>query len=210
MRKVFLSLIGLASFCAVSAQFSVGVNANYSKYGGNLSQGTTGFGARASYEQDRTGGYLSFTNGLPITQTGTVDLIHNTGGASKEVAAEGKHSFKTFTLIGTRTLIGDAETAGKFYLGFGASYVIAKYSETIKESYDKNVYTAPDMYNDSESGFTINGLLGGEYKIGRPFVFAEIGFAFPANQVNETYVENVIPAHLVFNLGVKLPLTSND
>ena len=210
MKKIFLSLIGLASFWAASAQFSVGVNANYSKYGGNLSRGATGVGIRASYQQERTGGFLSFTNGFPITQVGTISITDNTNGTSKEVAAEAKLSFKTISLIGTRTLIGDAETAGKFYLGFGASFVIAKSTETIKESYDQAVYTAPEMYNDSETGFTINGLLGGEYKIGRPIIFAEAGFALAANQVNNTYVENVIPTHMVFNLGLKLPLTNND
>lgn len=208
MKKIVLSLCGLASFCLASAQFSVGINGNYTKYGGDLSKSTPGFGVRAAYQADRTAAVLSFTNGFAITEKGTVSVMHNSNGTSKQVAAEGRVNFKTITLMGNRTLIGNEESAGKFYFGFGASYVIAKYSEKITESYD-NSYTAPDMYNDSETGFTINGLLGGEYKVGTPSVFAEAGFAFPANQVNNTYVTNVVPAHLIINVGVKFALGGN-
>jgi hypothetical protein len=207
MRKIILSLCGLASFCVASAQFSIGLNGNYTKYGGDLSKSTPGFGVRVGFEQDKIGGALSFTNGFPITEKGTV-TVTNSSGASKSVAAEGKLSFKTFTLMGTRTLIGDQESTGKFYLGFGASYVMAKYTESITESFD-NTYTAPEMYNDTEGGLTINGVLGGEYKLGRPSIFAEAGIALPANQVNNSYVENAIPAHFMFNVGIKFSLGGN-
>ena len=207
MRKIALALCGLASFCIASAQFSVGVNGNYTKYGGNLSKSTPGFGVRAAYEADRTAGVLSFTNGFAITEKGSVSVTNVSNGSTKSVAAEGQYNFKTFTLMGNRTLIGDEESTGKFYFGFGASYVIAKYSEKITESYE-NTYTAPEMYNDSESGLTMNGLLGGEYKVGMPSIFAEAGYSFPANQVNNAYVENVIPAHVTINVGVKFALGS--
>jgi hypothetical protein len=202
MKKIILSLCGLASYCLVSAQFSVGVNGNFTKYGGDLSQSTPGVGVRAAYEKDRIAAVLSFTNGFAITEKMSVQVSNNTTGDFKTVAGEGKLNFKTISLMGNRTLIGDEETAGNFYLGFGASYVIAKYSEQITESYDK-AYTAPEMYNDTENGFTINGLVGGSYKIGKPSIFGEVGFAFPANQVGDAYVQNAIPAHLSFNLGVK-------
>lgn len=203
---MLLSLCGLASFCAASAQLSFGLNGNYSKYGGDLSKSTSGFGVRASYEQEKYAVVLGFTNGFPITEDGTTTVSHNTNGTTQTVAIQGKLNFKTITLMGNRTLIGDAESTGKFYLGLGASYVMAKYKEQITGNYDKNAYTASEMYNDTESGFTINGLLGGEYKLGKPAIFAEAGVALPANQVNNGYVENAIPAHLTINLGVKIRL----
>ncbi|HVF96420.1 MAG TPA: hypothetical protein VM871_03825 [Flavisolibacter sp.] len=206
MKKMILSLCGLASFCAAFAQLSVGANTNYTMYKGDFGKSTAGFGVRVAYEADRFAGVVSFTNGFPITQEGTVDVTEKATGNSKEVAAQAKVSFKTISLMGQRTLVGDAESTGKFYLGFGASFVMAKQVETITGSYDKNAYAAPELYNDTETGFTLNGLAGGEYKIGKPSIFAEAGIALPANQVNNAYVENVIPAHFTFNLGIKIRL----
>ena len=207
MKKTVLSLCGLVLVCAASAQISLGVNGNYTKYAGDLSKSVTGFGVRAGYEKEKYAAVLSFTNGFAITEKGTVTVTNGTG--SKEVAAEGKLSFKTITFMGNRTVIGDEESTGKFYLGFGASFVMAKYSETITESYD-NSYTAPEMTKENNNGLTINGLLGGEYKIGRPSIFAEGGIAIPANQVNNGYVENVIPAHFMVNVGVKFTLGGDN
>jgi hypothetical protein len=107
--------------------------------------------------------------------------------------------------MSNRSLIGDAESAGKFYLGFGASFVMAKYKEQVKGNLESG-YTVSDTPSESENGFTINALVGGEYKIGRPAVFAEAGFCFPANQVGNAYVENVIPAHMAINVGVRFKL----
>lgn len=146
MKKMILSLCGLASFCLVSAQFSVGVNGNFTKYGGDLGKSTPGFGVRAAYEKDRIAAVLSFTNGFAITEETTMQVENSTTGETKTVAGEGKLNFKTIGLMGHRTLIGDEESAGNFYLGFGASYVMAKYSEQITESYDK-AYTAPELYS---------------------------------------------------------------
>ncbi|HEY0041231.1 MAG TPA: hypothetical protein VGB71_11240 [Flavisolibacter sp.] len=202
MKKIILSLCGLVSFCVASAQFSVGLNGNFTKYGGYVSKSTPGFGVRAAYEKERYAAVLSFTNGFAITEKSSVDVVHNTNFTTKTVASEVKLNFKTISFMGNRTLIGDEESAGNFYVGFGASFVMAKYSEVITESYDK-AYTAPEMESGSENGLTINGLVGGSYKLGKPAIFGEVGFAFPANKVGETFVENAIPAHLVFNLGVK-------
>jgi hypothetical protein len=209
MRKIVLSLLGLVLVCAASAQFSVGVYGNYSKYAGDLSKGTMGIGVRAAYQKERTGGMFSFTNGFAITDKGTITLTHNTNGTSKEVAAEGTLTFKTITLMGLRTLIGDEESTGSLYGGFGASFVLANYKEKITESYDNN-YTAPDMVTDNQNGLTINALIGGQYKLGKPAIFAEGAFAFPANTVNNMYVENVIPAHLLVNVGVRITLGGDE
>ena len=205
MRKIVLSLTGLVLVCAASAQLSVGVNANYSKYTGDVSRGTPGLGLRVAFEKEKNSIVLSFTNGFAIKETGSVSLMHNSNGTTKEVAAESTLGFKTISLMGLHTLIGDEESTGNLYGGFGASFVLASYKEKITGSYDNN-YTAPDMTSENSNGLTINALLGGQYKLGKPAIFAEAGFAFPANTVNNMYVENVIPAHMMFNLGIKFTL----
>jgi hypothetical protein len=73
------------------------------------------------------------------------------------------------------------------------------------ESYGSS-YAEPAMESYSENGFVLNGLIGGEYKLGSPSLFAEAGIAYPANQVGNSYVENVIPAHFTVNIGVKFSL----
>lgn len=205
---MILSLCGTVLVLAASAQISFGVNGNYSKYAGTVSKSAPGFGVRASYEQERYAGVLAFTNGFAITEKGT-RTVTNAAGNSKEVASEGRLTFKTISFIGNRTLIGDEESTGKFYLGLGASFVMAKYTEAITGSYD-NSYKAPEMNKESNSGLTINGLLGGEYKIGMPSLFAEAGVAIPANQMNNSYIENVIPAHFIINVGVKFTLGGDN
>jgi hypothetical protein len=89
---------------------------------------------------------------------------------------------------------------------------MVNYKENITGSYDKNVYKYPQdlVEKTKENGFTINLGLGGEYRIGMPSVFGEVGLALPANQVNNSYVENVIPSHFTVNLGIKIPLGSSD
>jgi hypothetical protein len=209
MRKTLLLLCGLASVCVASAQFKVGAFANYSKYATNPSLGTPGVGIRASYEADRIAGVLSFANGFALKEKSSTVVTNNSTFETKSVTSEEKLSFKTITLMGNRTLIGDEETTGKFYFGFGGSFVIAKYSESITESYDK-AYTAPEMEKGTESGFVLNGILGGEFKLGNPSLFVEAGYGLPANQVNNAYVENVIPGHLTVNVGIKIPLGGGD
>jgi hypothetical protein len=205
MKKVFLSLLGLATYCATSAQLTVGLNGNFSKYGGDLNRSTPGIGLKVGYQKERFGFELGFTNGFAITEEGTVIAYNNTTGGEKSVPAEARLSFKTISLMSNRTLIGDEETTGSMYLGFGASFVIASYKEKVKGSLESG-YTVSDLGSESENGFTLNGLIGGEYRLGKPAVFGEVGFSYPANTVNNAYVTNAIPAHLIFNLGVRLRL----
>ncbi|HVG14127.1 MAG TPA: hypothetical protein VM935_04170 [Chitinophagaceae bacterium] len=208
MKKLILSFCGLASVCLASAQLSVGVNGNYTMYKGDFQKKTPGIGARISYDvQPRVTVVLSYTHGMPIKSESQVTMQSNNGSASRSVNSEIKNSFKTFNLLGQYAFVGsDEESSGKFYGVFGAGFVLAKYKEDVKETYDKSVYTPMDQIEGSENGFTLNFGLGGEYTIGTPRVFAEAGLALPANQVNNTYVQNVIPAHFVFNVGVKIPL----
>jgi hypothetical protein len=208
MKKMILSFCGLASVCLASAQLSVGVNGNYTMYKGDFQQKTTGIGARISYDLNpKVTAALSYTHGMPITTASQVTMESNDGSGSRSVASQIKTSFKTFNLLGQYAFIGGGEeSAGKFYGIAGVGFVLAKYKEAITETYDKAIYTPMDQVEGSENGFTLNFGLGGEYSIGTPRLFAEAGLALPANQVNDSYVANVIPAHFVFNAGVKIPL----
>jgi hypothetical protein len=208
MKKVILSFCGLASVFIASAQLSVGVNGNYTMYKGDFQRKTSGFGARISYDvQPKFTGVFSYTHGMPIASASQVLLESNNGSSSKNVASEISTNFKTFNLFGQYAFVGGREeSTGKLYGIVGAGFVLANYKEEIKESYDQSAYTAMDQVEGSESGFTLNFGLGGEYKIGTPRLFAEAGIALPANQVNNSYVTNVIPAHFAFNVGVKIPL----
>jgi hypothetical protein len=206
MKKIFLSLFGLFIILIASAQVSVGINGNYTMYKQEFQQKTPGAGLRVYYDAaEKYGLSLGFTYGAPI-KTPSVVTLENSSGSTQEVASEITYKFKTFNLNGNYNFIGNAGTTGKFYGSFGLGLVLVNYKEDIKESYDQNTYTPMDQIEGKENGFTINLGIGGEYKLGTPSIFGEAGIALPANKVGDTYVENYIPAHFVFNVGIKLPL----
>jgi hypothetical protein len=210
MKKTYLSLLLIfVSACAFS-QFSAGIAANYSAYKGNFRQSTPGAHIRVGYSaNEKITANLGFTYGMPIKLKNAVSVADDNGNMIS-VDSEIKYNFKTISLLGNYRFIGDEETAGSFYGQVGASYVMVSYEEVITGSYDKNTYQYPQglIGKTKESGFTLNFGLGGEYKIGTPVIFGEAGVALPANQVNNSYVENVIPAHFTFSLGVKIPFGS--
>ena len=209
MKRFFLSLVGVMTLFAASAQFSVGVNANYTMYKADFQKSTPGAQVRASYAfTEKSAAVLSFTYGMPIKTPSSVTMIDNMGNPSS-ASSEIRYNFKTFNLLGHYTFVGGDGAAGKFYGIAGAGYVLVNYKEVIKDNYDKSVYTPTDQVNGSESGFTINFGLGGEYRFGAPAVFGEVGVGLPANQQNGQYVENVIPTHIIINLGVKFSFGNN-
>lgn len=211
MRKIILSLSATLFVMAASAQFSVGVNANYTMYKGDLQKATPGAQIRASYAaSEKTAVQLSFTYGVPIKYASFLTLESNSGSDSKTINSEIAYKFKTINLVGHYGFLGDDETTAKLYGIVGAGLVLVSYDEKPKESYDHNAYTASDLLSGKVNGFTLNFGLGGEYKLGAPSIFAEAGLALPANQVNGTYVENVIPGHFIFNAGVKFDLSSAE
>ncbi|HEV7780678.1 MAG TPA: hypothetical protein VGO58_05405 [Chitinophagaceae bacterium] len=188
------------------SQISVALGGNYTMYKGDFQKSTPGAQIRVGYAaSERIRTELGFTYGFPITQASSV-LVADGIGNTVDVDSEIKYKFKTISLLANYNFIGDEETSASLYGQFGASFVLVNYKEDITGSYDKNVYTNPlnQIGKTNESGFTINLGLGGEYRFGTPAVFAEAGIALPANQVGNTYVENVIPSHFVFNLGVRI------
>ena len=88
----------------------------------------------------------------------------------------------------------------------GAGLILVNYEEQLKGSVPPGSSPIDQVEKTNENGFTINLGLGGQYSFGRPKIFAEAQLALPANQVNGAYVENVIPAHIIFNVGVRFSL----
>lgn len=215
MKKMYLSVLGLFTLAAASAQLSTSAHVNYTMYKGNLQQSTPGAGVRLGYNfSQKVTTVLGFAMGAPITEPSSVTLMDGSGN-SKTVASEFRYKFKTIHLLGQLAFAGDEETRGKFYGSAGIGYVIAGYTEKIKEDYDKAIYQPMNQSEKgSENGFTLNLGLGGEYGLSAegigPRIFGEAGLAFPANQQNGSYVENNIPAHFMFNLGVKFSFGSSN
>jgi hypothetical protein len=203
MKNTILSFSALFIISSASAQLSVGVSSNYTMYKGDFQKSTPGAQARVSYGfSEKTAGVLSFTYGMPI-KSASVATLQDAGGGSTTAKSEIKFNFKTFNLVGHYTFVGDHESTVSMYGVVGAGLVLVSYDEAIKENYDKTAYTPIDLVKGKENGMTINLGLGGSYKLGTPIIFAEAGIALPANQANGQYIENVIPAHFAFNLGLK-------
>jgi hypothetical protein len=210
MRRFCLSLLGLLALSYAHAQFSVGVAANYTMYKGDFQQSTPGLQVKIGYTAtEKAEAVLSFTYGLPIKANSSTPVQDQFGNTS-EAASEIKYNFKTFNLVGHYTFAGGEEASGKFYGLAGLGVVLVSYDETVTGNYDKTKYTPVGLQSGSESGLTINLGLGGEYKVGGPTVFGEAGVALPANQVNNQYVENVIPLHFFITAGLKFDLGSNN
>lgn len=216
MKTIMTALIMFGSAISAFAQFdaskiTVGINGNYTMYKGNFDKAGMGAQVRVGYAMsEKISTHLGFTYTMPIIQESSV-LIADDNGNTIDVPSEISYKFKTISLIGSYHLIGDNETSGSLYAQFGPGLVLVSYKEDITGSYDKTTYLYPQnqVEKTSEMGFTLNFGIGGQYRIGKPIVFAEVGYALPANTVNEEYVENVIPSHLMFNFGVKLPLGSS-
>lgn len=211
MKKIttifFLCFITFSSY----AQLQVGLAGNYTMYKGDFQRSTPGALLRIGYESDRTTVFLGFNYGLAIKDPSYVNPYDNMGN-SIQVPSNIKYNFKTFSLGVNRRLIGDEETTAGFYISTGLSYVLVNFKEDVTGSYDRNRYTHLDnqLEKSKESGFTLNFGIGGEYRLGTPVLFGEAGLSLPANQANNVYIENVIPAHFTFNIGVKIPLGGNN
>jgi hypothetical protein len=212
MKKIYFGCLFICITSSVFSQFSIGAAANYTAYKADFGKSTPGVQIRAGYAAtEKISAHLAFTYGLPIKEASSVRIEDNLGN-SIQVPSYIKYNFKTVSVMATYKFIGNDESAGSFYGQFGGALVLVSYKEDINGNYDHNTYQYPQdqIEKASEKGFTINLGLGGEYKIGLPVIFAEAGLALPANQVNNYYVENVIPTHFILNVGIKITLGSND
>ena len=206
----------LAIFIAASSfsQFYAGVAGNYTDYKGDFQKSTAGAHIRAGYSfAEKISADLGFTYHSAIKQSSSVYITNEAGDDGIDVPSEINYKFKTITVSANYKFVGSEETAASFYGRFGLGIVLVSYDEKITGNYDKNTYQFPQdqVEKTNQNGFAINLGLGGDYKLGLPIIFGEAGIALPANKVNDAYVENVIPAHFVFNVGVRVPFgSSND
>jgi hypothetical protein len=209
MKKIFFAVLGICLMYGASAQLFAGVNANYSMYKGDFQKSTPGVQVRLGYDfEEKITGILGFTYGFPIKEPST-SFVMDQYGNSQDVASEIKYNFKTIHFLVDYTFVGDQESAGKFYGIAGAGLVLVSYKESITGNYNQNTYSPGDQIHGSTSGFTLNFGLGGEYKLTGTSLFGEAGVSIPANNVNNYYVYNPIPAHFFINAGLKFYLTSN-
>lgn len=207
--KKKISLSGLFIFLVLAAQAQLDfsdmrfdIGANYTMYRGDFQQKTPGVKIRAGVplgEKNLVG--LGFTYGFPIKVPSSVSL---SGGGS--VNSEIIYNFKTISLNADHFFGGENEEGVSFYGSLGAGLVLVSYKENIKGTIPSGQSALNQIEKGSESGFTINGGLGLQYALGSAKIFGDGGIALPANQVNGQLVENVIPSHLTFNVGLRISI----
>jgi opacity protein-like surface antigen len=210
-KNLFILVIAMITVSVAKAQFNfsnirVDVGANYTMYKGDFQKKTPGAKLRASFLANQKFAVgLGFTYGFPIKIPSTITY---SGGSS--VPSEVVYNFKTISLDVNYYFGGEKEEGLSFYGGGGAALVLVSYKEKLKGTAPSGQNPADQLEPGNESGFTLNLCLGTQYALGRAKIFADAGIALPANQVNDQYVTNVIPAHFMFNLGVRFSLGSES
>jgi opacity protein-like surface antigen len=207
MKKISLSLMTTLLLITAQAQLDfsnvrIDVGGNYTMYKGDFQQKTPGVKVRVSVPSgDRIAIGLGFTYGFPIKTPSEIAL---SGGGS--VPSEIAYNFKTIHLDGNYFFGGEKEDGLTVYGSAGIGLVLVGYKENIKGNIPAGEQPMDQIEPGNESGFTLNFGLGTQYSLGTAKIFGDAGLALPANQVNEQAVENVIPAHFTFNLGVRFSL----
>jgi len=179
----------------------VDLGANYTMYKGDFQEKTAGTKIRLSVpagEKAVVG--LGFTYGFPIKTPSEVSL---SGGGS--LPSEIVYKFKTISLEFDYYFGGENEEGFSVYGSGRAGLVLVNWKENIKGSIPSGQTADDQLEPGNENGFTLNLALGGQYSLSRINIFGDAGVAIPANQVNGQYVENVIPAHFMFNVGLRIP-----
>jgi hypothetical protein len=203
MKKVLFSTLALIVLTTVSqAQFSAGFGGNYAKYGGEVGKAAPGIQIRGSYNfSEKKAVSLAATYGLPVKNTDSYE------GTS----VEQKTQFITLSLSAVYHLIGGYEDSFSLYIPVGASYVLANTKLSGSAADPQSGVATSEKF----SGPTLNAGVGMQFKIGAPFLFAEAGFAIPANTTTNSRgeavgtFENDIPSHSILTLGLKFPFGSS-
>lgn len=214
MKKTFLLMIAVTFAVVSQAQFDVAnlyasVSGNYTMYKGNFQQKTPGVKLDVGYSfSEKVRGALGYTYHMPIKIAS--EISGSNGINTTSVPSEVVYNFTTISAIGNYTFGQSEESTVSLYSPLGVAYVMVKYKENFKASLPSG-YTATDQLEPGkESGFVMNFGLGAQYNFGAARLFADASLVLPANQVGNQYVENVIPSHLVFNVGVRVPFGARD
>ena len=206
-KNLLILVITMITVSAANAQLDfsnmrVDVGANYTMYKGDFQQKTPGVKVRLSVPAGEIGALgLGFTYGFPIKFPSEVTF---SGGST--VASEIVYKFKTISLEFDYYFGGENEEGFNIYASGRGGLVLASYKEELKGNAPSGESPIDLLEPGSENGFTLNLALGGQYSLSRIKIFGDAGIAIPANQVNGQYVENVIPAHFMFNAGIRIPL----
>lgn len=203
MRKISACLIAMCIAFSASSQFSIGAGGTYTHFYGNFKKNIPGFQTRLLYEKGLYGVGVSYSYYAPFDVKGYVNA---NGGGFQSVESNITFRFRTIDLFARRVILGDKDSKGKFYGGLGASWVLAKYKETTKEPL---TFTPIFPLEDNQyRTINLNGMIGGEYKLGRISVFGEAGYSIPTRERVRRYMESytITAARLGFQLGLKLPL----
>lgn len=172
---------------------------NYTQYKGDFQQSTPGAKLRVSVPMgNRLRVGLGYTHGFPIKLASSVTI-----SPSGSVPSEFVFNFKTISLDGNYLFVDEKANGFTPYGTIGGGLVLVSFQEKLKGSLPAGSIALDQAPKQSVNGFTINFGLGGQYSFGKPKVFAEAALALPSNQVNNQFVQNPIPLHILFNLGVR-------
>ena len=202
MMAIFFAAVSKAQFDA--ANLFAGISGNYTMYKGDFKQKTAGVKIDVGYSfSEKIRGAVGYTYHFPIKLASTVTA--NNGSNTTSVASEVVYNFTTISVLGNYTFGSSEENPVSFYAPLGVGFVMVKYKENIKGTMPSGYNPTDQLEPGKESGLIMNFGLGAQYNFGPARAFADASLALPSNQVNNQYVENVIPSHLVFNVGVRIP-----
>jgi hypothetical protein len=205
--KKFIICAALAAISGTaSAQFAIGGQGNWSRYGSGGGS-FIGLGINGSLLlREEYPIRLSVNYALPRTtsETTTVNALSSgTTPSSKEVLYKEKISLLNFWLDGQKFFgRGDAEDGGLYGL-LGLGFTSAKVSYDVS-AYDRTLYDEAISETESSVGqLGIRAALG--YDKGFDFgnIFLEGGINLSANQANGQDVEVNLPSFLFVNFGVR-------
>jgi hypothetical protein len=205
--KKFIVCAALAAISGVaSAQFAIGGQGNWSRYGSGGGS-FIGLGINGSLLlREEYPIRLSVNYAIPRTtsETTTVNALSSTTTpSSREVLYKEKISLLNFWLDGQKFFgRGDAEDGGLYGL-LGLGFTSAKVSYDVS-AYDKTLYDEAISETESSVGqFGIRAALG--YDKGFDFgnIFLEGGINLSANQANGQDVQVNLPSFLFVNFGVR-------
>jgi opacity protein-like surface antigen len=209
-KNLLILVIAMIATSVANAQFlsklRIDAGANYTMYKQEFQQKTAGAKLRVSVlATEKIAAGLAFTYGFPIKIPSTVSF---TGGTT--VPSEVIYNFKTISLDANFYFGGEKNPGFSVYGAAGIGLVLVGYKENLKGNAPAGQAAQDQLEPGTETGFTINLGMGAQYSLGMVKIFADGGIALPANQVNNEYVENVIPFHFTFNLGVRISLGASE
>ena len=191
-------------------QISVGGNISYLNVFGGTGLKNIGVGFKGDYAMDErtvfSGGLNYFLPSKYSSSNYGTSYSSQTSPNQIDINVDYKISFIQLYIGGRRYFAGDYEDDFGFYglaeLGLLMSPVTAQV-----EKFDNTLYYTNVKDGDKEtlSNFTVNFGIGIEKNMDFGYLFGDMKFIIPANQVNGQTVSIQIPASLSLNAGVRIP-----